>query len=70
MTILMPVRFDKCFPNHETSSAADVTTTRDLPDFALFWAREEPALVAQHHREWLCWQSLGEPAAPVARRSE
>ena len=22
-------------------------------DFALRWARSEPALVAQHHREWL-----------------
>jgi hypothetical protein len=21
-------------------------------DFALYWARWEPALVAQHHREW------------------
>jgi hypothetical protein len=25
---------------------------QDQVDFAFYWARWEPALVAQHHREW------------------
>ena len=29
------------------------TSYQEQVDFALAWARSEPALVAQHHREWL-----------------
>jgi hypothetical protein len=75
MTILIATRFDKCFLDHGTpagtTAVPDVTTSQEPANLASLWARGEPALVAQHHREWLLWQlSPDGSAAPVARRSE
>jgi hypothetical protein len=66
MTIMMPARFGNDFRGYGTSAGisagSDHAHIRDqqvsaarqaLANFALLWARSEPALVAQHHREWL-----------------
>ena len=66
MTILMPTKFDNRCRGYSTSvttsAGSDHAHGREQPSsaakqelakFALFWARWEPALVAQHHREWL-----------------
>ncbi len=65
MTIVMPVRSDDSFCSYSTSARISAGSDhmhgreqqisgarQELANFALFWARWEPALVAQHHREW------------------
>jgi hypothetical protein len=66
MTILMPMMLGNRSTSHETTgktpTASDIADDRaqqissasqEFANFALSWARREPALVAQHHREWL-----------------
>jgi hypothetical protein len=66
MKIAMPARSDNSFPGCSSSSTTYAGTHRahgreqqnsaarqELAKFALSWVVNEPALVTQHHREWL-----------------